>query len=53
MENLLDKALWEERMLALGTAINFREGPAITTEPEREGNLVTYAVTFVTEYTAD
>lgn len=53
MENLLDKALWESRMLALSTTINILEGPEITTQPEREGNLVTYAVTFTTEYTAD
>ncbi len=47
MARLLDKELWE----AVAEIDAVTEGPEITSEPEREGNIITYTVSLSTSYT--
>lgn len=50
MARLLDKALWEAAPgIGVGTILE-DGGPEITTEPERDGNIITYTVTLSTSY---
>ncbi len=47
MARLLDKELWE----AVAEIDAVTEGPEIKSEPEREGNIITYTVSLSTSYT--
>jgi len=50
MTRLLDKELWEAAPgIGVGTILE-GGGPEVTTEPERDGNIITYTVTLSTSY---
>lgn len=47
MTRLLDLALWE----AVAEVDSVTEGPEVTSDPEREGNIITYTVSLSISYT--